>query len=210
MIFRELNIFVAAIYEVCMIKDKMQDVSAHWERLSAVIEQAGMSTNYFARYIGLPVAENLYRIKRGQNGLSRHLADRIVRKFPNISKGWLLTGEGNMYYDEGLLTSQIPYYNENIVDVLSGNACTPVCHLSISPLKDCEIAIKYDFNGSNEWENTLFLSRIEKDMLLNGKEYLFMVKKLLYLQKWNADRPMIFGEDDKIFEIKGRMSLCKD
>lgn len=37
-----------------------------------------MTVNYFARYIGLTRGENLYRIKRGDNGISRDLADRIV------------------------------------------------------------------------------------------------------------------------------------
>lgn len=67
-----------------------------WERLSAVIAETKMSVHAFAKHIGLPAAENLYRIKRGQNGISRNLADLIVQTFPEVSKGWLLTGEGAM------------------------------------------------------------------------------------------------------------------
>lgn len=67
-----------------------------WERLSAVIGRTGMSINRFAKHIGLPVGENLYRIQRGQNRMSRDVANRIVEHFPEISKGWLLCGEGEM------------------------------------------------------------------------------------------------------------------
>ncbi|MCC8018825.1 MAG: hypothetical protein LIO85_03515 [Rikenellaceae bacterium] len=49
----------------------------------------------FAQSIGLKRGENLYQIKRGNNGISRQLAERIVEYFPKISKSWLLTGEGN-------------------------------------------------------------------------------------------------------------------
>ena len=67
-----------------------------WERIEAVIKMAQMTTNGFARHIGLSRGENLYQIKRGNNGVSQNVADRIVEKFPEISKMWLLTGEGHM------------------------------------------------------------------------------------------------------------------
>lgn len=70
-----------------------------WPRLEAVIKYSGMSVNKFAKHIGLPAAENLYRIKRGQNGISRMVAERVVEHFPSVSKGWLLTGEGAMVRD---------------------------------------------------------------------------------------------------------------
>ena len=69
------------------------------KRLASVIAYSQMSTNKFARYIGLPRGENLYRIQRGQNGISRDVANRIAEKFPEISIGWLLSGEGLMLLD---------------------------------------------------------------------------------------------------------------
>lgn len=71
-----------------------------WKRLSEVLDLAGMSPNYFARYIGLPTGEYIYRIKRGQNGITRDVANRIGQKFPNININWLLTGEGCIFLDE--------------------------------------------------------------------------------------------------------------
>lgn len=63
-----------------------------------VIRWSGMSTNAFARHIGLPRGENLYQIKRGNNGLSIHVADMICEKFPEIDELWLLTGKNCMFH----------------------------------------------------------------------------------------------------------------
>ena len=78
----------------------MREKQNNWQRIEAVIKWANMSTNYFARYIGLARGENLYQIKRGNNGISLDVADRIVSKFPQVDKLWLLTGEGQMFSDE--------------------------------------------------------------------------------------------------------------
>lgn len=77
-------------------KNHITESNPEWERLYAVILWAEMNPNSFAKQLGYPKAETLYRIKRGLNGISRNLADRIVLSFPNISKGWLLSGEGSM------------------------------------------------------------------------------------------------------------------
>ena len=69
-----------------------------WKRLEALIIVHGFtSVNAFSRHIGLRRSENLYQIKRGNNGISPRLASTIARHFPNISQGWLLTGEGRMF-----------------------------------------------------------------------------------------------------------------
>ena len=72
------------------------ETNSEWSRLYAVICRAGMNANSFARAIGLRQSENLYRVKRGQNRISRDLADLVCLRFPEVSKGWLLTGEGAM------------------------------------------------------------------------------------------------------------------
>ena len=69
----------------------------NWARIEAVINMAQMTTNAFARHIGLPRGENLYQIKRGNNGISFDVADRICCRVPEISKLWLLTGDGKMF-----------------------------------------------------------------------------------------------------------------
>ena len=76
-----------------------------WKRLEAVIVAQGFkSVNAFARHIGLRRAENLYQIRKGRNGISPHLAATIARHFPDVSQGWLLTGEGQMQLPQKLST----------------------------------------------------------------------------------------------------------
>ena len=67
-----------------------------WQRLEQVIKMVGLSTNAFALAIGLGRSETIYQIKRGQHGISKALAQRIVQKYPDINIAWLLTGEGEM------------------------------------------------------------------------------------------------------------------
>ena len=66
------------------MKDTGNTKTEIWNRLEAVIRWSHMSINAFARHIGLPRGENLYQIKRGNNGLSIHVADMICEKFPEI------------------------------------------------------------------------------------------------------------------------------
>ena len=88
---------------------EMREKQNNWQRIEAVIKWANMSTNYFARHIGLARGENLYQIKRGNNGISRDVAQRIVAKFPQIDKLWLLTGDGQMFAEQQLRGAQIPF-----------------------------------------------------------------------------------------------------
>ncbi|MBQ1957927.1 MAG: hypothetical protein II353_03615, partial [Alistipes sp.] len=75
----------------------MANGNRSWERLESVIRWSNMTINAFGRHIGLVRSENLYQIKAGKNGISQNLARRIVDKFPEVSLGWLLSGEGEMF-----------------------------------------------------------------------------------------------------------------
>ena len=66
---------------------------AEWERLAEIIRRSGLSINAFALRSGLPRGENLYRIRRGANGISRDLAERIHARYPQYSIRWLLSGD---------------------------------------------------------------------------------------------------------------------
>ena len=80
-----------------------------WKRIEAVIKMSRMTTNAFARHIGLARSENLYQIKRGNNGVSLDVANRIVAKFPEVSKLWLLTGDGPMLNGKTELAGLTPW-----------------------------------------------------------------------------------------------------
>lgn len=68
-----------------------------WERLSYIIDWSGLTINHFAEDIGIKRAENLYQIKKGNNKISVQLADKIVERFPEVNKIWLMHGRGNAF-----------------------------------------------------------------------------------------------------------------
>jgi len=92
----------------------MHEIQNNWQRIESVIKWANMTTNFFARYIGLPRGENLYQIKRGNNGISRDVAERIVTRFPEIDLLWLLTGRGQMFVENPDAGRPIPFYKLDV------------------------------------------------------------------------------------------------
>ena len=77
------------------------ETNTYWQRLDAVIRRTGLTTCRFARELGYAHPEILYRIKRGDNRISPHLAERIVSCYPEIRRCWLLCGEGPMLHEKG-------------------------------------------------------------------------------------------------------------
>ncbi len=65
---------------------------APWTRLERVINATHHTINSFARHIGLARGENLYQIKRGNNGISLDVAMRIHERYPEYSISWLMCG----------------------------------------------------------------------------------------------------------------------
>lgn len=117
----------------------------NWQRIDSVIRWANMTINYFALYIGLPRGENLYQIKKGNNGISRNLADKIVTKFPEVSLAWLLTGEGQMFVDEKLCGVQIPFYQVDVESHITRlDELAPDREMVIPQLTGCDLAMLYN------------------------------------------------------------------
>lgn len=117
---------------------------APWHRLERIIKWTGLSVNSFALNIGLKRSENLYQIKKGNNGISRDLAEIITTKYPAISKGWLLSGEGDMFVEvstSAVLRSGVPYYGMDAVEALSADVLPePQYYINLPPFIDCDIA----------------------------------------------------------------------
>ena len=107
----------------------MTNVSSNWDRVWQVIEMSGMTINAFAQHIGLMRSETLYQIKRGNNGISRNLAECIVAKYPEISKVWLLTGYGSMYADSNNSAVQIPFFNCDMLRITEIDEMTPISYI---------------------------------------------------------------------------------
>lgn len=86
-----------------------------WQRIEKIVRWAGLSVNSFALHIGLSRGENLYQIKKGNHGISKELAETISSKYPEISRGWLLTGEGDMFVAESGSRTAIPCYESDAI-----------------------------------------------------------------------------------------------
>lgn len=118
-----------------------------WQRLEQVIKWTGLSTNAFASAIGLKRSENLYQIKRGNNRISKNLAELIAAKYPVISPAWLLTDQGEMLTSApseatGRSTAVgIPYYNKDVLRVVSSaETLPPTAHLQLPGFEECSLA----------------------------------------------------------------------
>lgn len=125
--------------------EKMTD----WQRLEQVICWTGLSTNAFAAGIGLRRSENLYQIKRGNNGISKDLAELIVAKYPSLNRAWLLTGDGEMFAAascsaDGKSGGGIPLYNTDAVRLAAvpdeGLAAAPAHWIDVPGFGDCDFA----------------------------------------------------------------------
>ena len=116
-----------------------------WHRLERVIKWTGLSVNSFALNIGLKRSENLYQIKRGNNGISRDLANLITTKYPTVSKGWLLTGEGDMFIESQPATvpegGGVPYYGMDVLSAVESDLRSePRFRINVPLFNDCDLA----------------------------------------------------------------------
>ena len=146
-----------------------------------------MTTNYFGRYIGLARSENLYQIKAGKNGISQNLARRIVEKFPELSVGWLLTGEGDMF-SKGSTNGRIPFFDCDVVGrgLLRLDEIKPDYRMNIPTIEDCDYAFRsYDVAMSNEIAagSILFLKKTAVEAIIPGGMYVVICPKYIILRK---------------------------
>ncbi len=165
-----------------------------WERIESVIKWANMTTNYFAHHIGLSRGENLYQIKRGNNGVSRRLSDLITTSFPEVSALWLLTGEGQMFSSPQLTGLKKYHYN---LDVEANIRQLPQLQQSgAGEMILLPIQVEYDFSmlytgramvGVTPPNSTLLLKKITIDMLIPGDECVVVTKKIVLLRIVKVD-----------------------
>ncbi len=85
----------------------------YWARIEEIMSYYSLpSVSAFARRVGLKRSENLFQIKRGRNRISFALVDQICDHIPEISKAWLLTGEGAMIISDN---NDMPFFLETVM-----------------------------------------------------------------------------------------------
>ncbi len=172
----------------------MTNTNLPWLRLEEVIRRANMSVNSFGRHIGLTRSESLYQIKAGRFGISHNLAQRIVEKFPEVSLGWLLSGEGEMLCTSNP-TQAIPYYDQDISACrhLSSELMRPVAMLSLPMIEACDCAFRsFDtsIGGHIMAGSIVFLKKTDPQSIIPGRFYVVITSNFVILRK------ILFAEND--------------
>ena len=165
----------------------MTNKNQSWLRLEKVIARANMTVNSFGRHIGLIRSESLYQIKAGRIGISHNLAQRIVEKFPDISLGWLLSGEGDMLCSD-TPTQSIPYYDHNITSCshLGSELLKPTSFLSLPMVESCDCAFRSFDNAIGEQimpGSIVFLKKIDPEAIIPGRFYVIITSNFVILRK---------------------------
>ena len=105
--------------------------------LNSVIDYLGITVNQLSESIGKNRSQWAYDVLNPEKkvGISKNIAELISQKYPQISKSWLLTGEGNMLKDE--------QHVSEVTEVKS------LSHLKSSEVKKDEQMVNlYDFEAS--------------------------------------------------------------
>lgn len=207
----------------------MQEKRDNWQRIESVIRWANMTTNYFARYIGLPRGENLYQIKRGNNGISRDVAERIVARFPEIDLLWLLTGHGQMFSAGRQSGTQIPFFRADAeLQIMQTDKLRPECDLMIPPLADCDLAMLYTgrvMGHVTPAGTIVLLKKWPTDAIIPGEEYVIVSQKIVTLRivrttergdevrlvagdrEHYDDMVLPLGQIEALFRVRGKLII---
>lgn len=159
----------------------------YWQRLDMVIRWANMSANSFGKHIGLVRSESLYQIKAGRFGISHNLAKRITEKFPEISLGWLLSGEGDMLNDSAPMLT-IPYYDQDIAACRSMDSehLRPSTLLTMPMIEQCDCAFRSFDSAINDdimAGSIVFLKKTDSKAIIPGRFYVIVTANYVILRK---------------------------
>ncbi len=158
-----------------------------WDRLESIIEWANLNTNAFAKEIGLKRAENLYQIKRGSHGISRKLADRIVERYPEIDRVWILEGGNEMFSRAEMRGVRVPLYDVSVEqNIANYTSLKEQIYITIPPNVTADLAMPYRGRAMGDVTpvNTILLLKKElSDMIVAGSEYVIVTKKFTLLRR---------------------------
>lgn len=208
----------------------MANENRSWERLESVIRWSNMTINAFGHHIGLVRSENLYQIKAGKNGISQNLARRIVDKFPEVSIGWLLSGEGEMFANAG--RGHIPYYEADLAScgVLRGEEVEVSSYITMPFTQKCQCALRsYDeaMSGEVMVGSIVFLQQKDFNAIIPSQLYVIVTRNFVILRRVRVQsvdggcrvlilEPSTVGFDpievaetevDRIYKVVGNLKL---
>ena len=142
----------------------MHENQNNWQRIESVVKWANMTTNYFARYIGLSRGENLYQIKRGHNGISRKLGERIA---------------------------QIPFFNADVEKSIRGvELLSPDGYVVLPMGDDADCALYYYGRAMGDTlpaGTLVFLKESDVESVIPGGMYVVVTRKIVTLRQLHLE-----------------------
>jgi hypothetical protein len=146
-----------------------------------------LSINSFALSVGLTRGENLYQIKRGNNGISRELAAMIAAKYPQISRGWLLSGEGDMFTDNRTKLTSIPFYDLDVEKYIATPERFSVKgYISLPGMDDAEFGAMYQGRAMGDQlpaGSIVLVQKVTAEKLIPGGDYVVVCDDFTILRR---------------------------
>lgn len=142
-----------------------------------------MSTNKFAHVVGLKRSENLYQIKRGSFGISKELSSLITKKYPQINRSWLLTGDGQMMVSVSAAGIDpdmvIPFYNIDATQIrtIDLEKTKPLFNISFPVAADFAAqCVGHSMAPDIPNGAVVLLKKVDEETFLPGLPYLVIAK----------------------------------
>ncbi len=159
----------------------------NWQRIERVVRWAGLSVNSFALSVGLSRGENLYQIKRGNNGISRDLAEAISRRYPQISRAWLLTGEGDMFTSGIARQNSVPFYDADVEKYIAQpTRYSSESYVSLPDVEDADFAARYNGRAMGDAVpagSIVLVRKIAPESLVPGGDYVVVGEGMTMLRR---------------------------
>ena len=77
------------------------------QRLKELIKALNINQSDFAKRLGM-AQPNISRVLSGKNQVSIEVVNRISNVYAQVNLHWLLTGEGEMLFEKGVPTDELP------------------------------------------------------------------------------------------------------
>lgn len=98
------------------------------EVIEKLLNETGIKAATFAKNIGVTPTQ-IYDLQSGKiKKISEPIADKIMKAYPEFSKVWLLTGEGEMLSDKSKPAS-VPIIRESVPNGGSNYKMVPLIHI---------------------------------------------------------------------------------
>ncbi|MBP3357236.1 MAG: hypothetical protein J6K95_08775 [Rikenellaceae bacterium] len=158
----------------------------NWQRIEKLVRWTGLSVNSFALSVGLPRGENLYQIKKGNNGISKELANLITAKYPTVNKAWLLTGEGSTFLDSNHKMKLTPFYSLDIETLGGSRARHQITSMISLPMFEgsefAALSLSAAMAPAIPQGAIVVVGSCDKDCFIPGNDYLVAGKKKTVLR----------------------------